>query len=85
MCYTAWVKTYIHARLSREDREALERLKARTGRSESDLVRLGIRRAAELLDAEPSALDLADDDVGRFAGGPRDLSAIGEHLDGFGE
>jgi hypothetical protein len=35
------VKSYIHARLSREDRATLEKLKAATGRSESDLVRLG--------------------------------------------
>jgi predicted DNA-binding protein len=83
-CYIGLVKTYIHARLSREDREALEKLKAATGRSESDLVRLGIRRAAAELAARPSALDLAGDSAGRFAGGPKDLSVDRKHLDEFG-
>jgi hypothetical protein len=78
------VKTYIHARLSPGDRKILERLKARTGRSESDLVRLGIHRAAELLDAQPSALDCAGDSAGRFTDGPPDLSTGRHHLEGFG-
>ena len=78
------MKTYIHARLTREDRRALERLKAATGRSDSDLVRLGLRRAAEELGARPSALDLAASSAGRFSGGPTDLSVNPAHLDGFG-
>jgi hypothetical protein len=79
------MKAYIHARLSREDREILEKLKAATGRSESDLLRLGIRRAAEDLDARPSALDLAGTSSGRFVGGAEGLSVSRSHLDGFGE
>ena len=79
------MKTYIHARLSREDRAALEKLKSATGRSESDLVRLGVRLAAEKLTGQPSARDRAGSSVGRFTGGPRDLSTNRKHLDGFGE
>ena len=84
MCYTRSVKTYVHARLSREERAALDKLKAATGRSESDLVRLGVRLAAEELAGRPSARDLAGASVGRFARGPEDLSTNKTHLDGFG-
>jgi len=83
-CYNPDVKTYIHARLSREDRAALERLKASTGRSESEIVRLGVRLAQRELAGQPTALDLAGKSVGRFPDGPRDLSTNGRHLDGFG-
>ena len=79
------VKTYVHARLSREERASLDKLKAETGHSESDLVRLGVRLAAEHLERQPSARDRAGTSVGRFADGPRDLSANRKHLDGFGE
>lgn len=85
VCYIGHVKTYIHARLSREDRAALEKLKAATGRSESELVRLGVRLAAEELERRPSALDLAGKSAGRFRGGPPDLSVSPKHLAGFGE
>ena len=84
MCYIGGVKTYVHARLHREERETLERLKAATGRSESDLVRLGVRLAAEGLGAGRTALDLAGDSVGRFPNGARDLSTNQTHLEGFG-
>jgi hypothetical protein len=78
------VKTYIHARLGKEDRMRLDRLKAETGRSESDLVRLGVRLAAEELARKPTAAALAGASVGRFRKGPRDLSANPRHLEGFG-
>jgi hypothetical protein len=84
LCYTAGVKTYVHARLSRGEREALDKLKAATGRSESDLVRLGVRLAADGLGAGRTALDLAGDSVGRFPDGPPDLSTNKTHLEGFG-
>ena len=84
MCYSPAVKSYVHARLSREERETLDRLKAATGQSESDLVRLGVRLAAEGLGAGRTALDLAGDSVGRFPDGPRDLSTNRAHLEGFG-
>jgi hypothetical protein len=78
------MKTYVHARLSREERDVLDKLKVVTGRSESDLVRLGVRLAAEGLGAGRTALDVAGDSAGRFAGGQRDLSASRKHLEGFG-
>jgi hypothetical protein len=79
------MKTYIHARLSREERAALERLKAATGKSESELVRLGMRLAQRELGCEPSALDRAGKSVGKFSGGPGDLSTNRRHLDEFGQ
>lgn len=78
------MKAWVHARLGREEREMLERLKAVTGRSESELVRLGVRLAAEQLGAGRTARDLAGDSVGRFRNGPRDLSTSPTHLEGFG-
>jgi hypothetical protein len=79
------VKPYIHARLSAEDRAALEEIKRRTGRSESEIVRRGLRLVAEEERRRPSALDLAGPSVGRFRKGPRDLSTSRKHLEGFGE
>jgi hypothetical protein len=79
------VKTYVHARLSREERAALDRLKAATGRSESDLIRLGVKLAAQALGTHPTAHDLAGTSVGKFEAGPTDLSTNRRHLDGFGE
>lgn len=78
------MKTYVHARLSRRDRDALEKLKAATGLSESELVRLGVRLAAEQMAERPSALTLAGSSAGRFSGGPADLSVNPEHLEEFG-
>jgi Ribbon-helix-helix protein, copG family len=79
------VKGYIHARLDREERAALEELKARTGQSESDIVRRGLALVALEERRRPSALDLAGASVGRFKKGPRDLSTNPKHLEGFGE
>ena len=85
MCYIPHVKTYIHARLGVEERAALEKLKAETGRTESDLVRRGLQLVAQEERRRRSALDLAGSSVGRFKKGPRDLSANPRHLDGFGK
>jgi hypothetical protein len=85
LCYTVTVKTYVHARLSRADRAALDQLKAATGRSESELIRHGVRLAAEALQQAPTAVDVAGASVGRFTGGPTALSVARRHLDGFGE
>ncbi|MCM3881704.1 MAG: hypothetical protein ND807_16470 [Vicinamibacterales bacterium] len=79
------MKTYIHARLSPADRALLEELKAATGRTESELVRLGLQLAAEQHRRPPSALDLAGRSVGRFRTGPKDLSTNRRHLEGFGK
>ena len=78
------MKTFVHARLSREERTTLDRLKKATGRSESELVRLGVRLVAEELGRRPSVRALAGASVGRFLGGPKDLSTNRKHLDGFG-
>ena len=79
------VKTYIHARLGAAERATLERLKTVTGRSESELVRQGLQLLAAAELQRPNALALAGRSVGRFSGGPRDLSVNAEHLAGFGE
>jgi Arc/MetJ-type ribon-helix-helix transcriptional regulator len=83
------MKAYVHARLGGKDQATLEELKARTGRTESDLVRRGLQLVAQEEDAEErrrrSALDLAGSSVGRFKKGPRDLSTNRRHLEGFGE
>jgi Arc/MetJ-type ribon-helix-helix transcriptional regulator len=78
------MKTYIHARLTREDRAILEDLKKTTGRSESELVRRGLRLALEQLARKRSALELAGSSVGKFKKGRRDLAANKKHLEGFG-
>ena len=40
-------KAYIHARLGTEERALLEQLKQATGRTESEIVRRGLRMVAE--------------------------------------
>jgi hypothetical protein len=79
------MKAYIHARLGDEDRAALEELKARTGQTESEIVRRGLQLVAQEERRRRSALDLAGASVGRFKKGPRDLSTNRKHLEGFGE
>ena len=79
------MKRYVHARVGKEDRALLDSLKHATGRSESDLVRRGLRLVAKELGGGRSARDLAGPSVGMFERGPRDLSTNRKHLDGFGE
>jgi hypothetical protein len=79
------MKAYIHARLGNEDRAALEELKAKTGQTESEIVRRGLQLVAQEERRRRSALDLAGASVGRFKKGPRDLSTNRKHLEGFGE
>lgn len=78
------MKTYIHARLSEEDRAVLEELKKSTGRSESELVREGLRLIQRQLERKRNALEVAGKSAGKFAGGPKDLSTNKEHLAEFG-
>ena len=78
------MKSYIHARLSEEDRVVLKRLKQTTGRTESEIVRHGLKLVAEAEDRQRSALDLAGRSVGRFKHGPKDLSSNKKWLEGFG-
>ena len=84
VCYIDRMKTYIHARLSPEDRAELNDLKRATGHSESELVRHGLRLVRERLGRSASALALAGHSTGRFKKGPKDLSTNARHLDGFG-
>jgi len=79
------MKTYIHARLDPEERAALDELRRKTGQTESELVRRGLRLVTDEERRRRSALDLAGRSVGRFKKGPRDLSTNRRHLDGFGE
>jgi hypothetical protein len=78
------MKTTAHARLSRDERATLERLKAATGQNTSDLIRRGLALVALEVTASPSALDRAGNSVGRFGNGPADLSTNLDHLDRFG-
>lgn len=78
------MKTYIHARLREEDLAVLEELKKATGRSESELIREGLRLIRRGLEQKRSALEVAGRSSGRFAGGPKDLSTNKEHLAEFG-
>ena len=79
------MKTYIHARLSKEDRAVLEDLKKSTGHSESELVRRGLKLVLDELQPKHSALTLAGPSAGKFRKGPRDLATNKRHFDGFGE
>ena len=79
------MKTFVHARLSKGDRDDLEELIKSTGRSESELVRIGLRLAHTQFGRNQSALELAGRSVGKFKGGPRDLATNRKHLEGFGE
>ncbi len=79
------MKTYIHARLCKEERATLDELKQLTGQTESEIVRLGLQLVAAQEGRRRSALHLAGRSVGRFTAGPRDLSTSRKHLEGFGE
>jgi hypothetical protein len=78
------MKSYIHARLGKADRAALEELKEKTGQTESELVRRGLQLVVKEERRRRSALELAGRSVGRFKKGPRDLSTNRKHLEGFG-
>lgn len=79
------MKAYIHARLGAAERGVLKKLKASTGRSESEILRRGLQLVAEEEGQRRSALALAGPSVGRFKKGPKDLSTNRKHLEGFGE
>jgi hypothetical protein len=79
------MKAYIHARLGKDERAALEDLKQSTGLTESEIVRRGLQLVAAAERRRRTALELAGRSVGRFKRGPRDLSSNRKHLDGFGE
>jgi hypothetical protein len=79
------MKNYIHARLGGGDRAALDRLKAQTGQTDSEIVRRGLQLVAQEERRRGSALQLAGRSVGRFKKGPRDLSTNPKHIEGFGK
>jgi predicted DNA-binding protein len=85
VCDNGCVKTYIHARLGKEERAALEELKETTGRTESEIVRRGLQLVVQEERRKRSALELAGRSVGRFRKGPADLSTNRRHLEGFGK
>jgi hypothetical protein len=84
LCYIAGVKAFLHARLGPADRATLDKLKRRTGQTDSAIVRRGLQLVANEERARQSALELAGRSVGRFTNGPRDLSTNPDHLNGFG-
>jgi len=79
------MKTYVHARLTEEERTILNKLKRATGKSESELVRHGLSLVFKEFGKKPSALAAAGRSVGKFKKGPKDLATNKKHLDGFGE
>jgi hypothetical protein len=78
------MKSYIHARLGKADRAALEELKEKTGQTESEIVRRGLQLVVQEQRGRRNALELAGRSVGRFKKGPRDLSTNRRHLEEFG-
>jgi hypothetical protein len=54
-------------------------------KSESALVKRGLRLIRRDLGQQHSALDLARKSAGKFRGGPMDLSTSRKHLRGFGK
>ena len=86
LCYiTRLMKSYIHARLTDEDREVLKALRAATGKGESELVRRGLRLVLKEIGKSASALELAGGSVGKFRKAPKDLARNKTHLSGFGK
>jgi len=71
----------IHARIDRSTEALLVRLRRRTGLSESDLLREGLKAVARerLVDERTPIVGL-----GRFASGRKDLGSNQHHLRGFG-
>jgi len=63
----------------------LEELKKATGHTESELLRRGLRAIFKEHPRTRSALHLAGKSIGKFKGGPKDLSVNKKHMGGFGE
>ena len=83
MCYIGWVMAKsVHARIDRETETLLRRLRRRTGLSESELLREGLKAVARerLVDRETRIAGL-----GEFASGRKDLGSNKRHLAGFGQ
>lgn len=79
------MKAYVHARLGPADRDRLAELKQATGETDSALVKRGLQLVHEReVRRRRSALDVAREFVGKYRGGPADLSTNRKHLDDFG-
>jgi hypothetical protein len=71
----------VQARLDDETDRILKDLRRRTGLSDSELVRRGVRSLAALSQPASSVRFVG---IGRFSSGIRDLGSNQAHLDGFG-
>lgn len=71
----------VQARLDDETDGILRELRRRTGLSDSELVRRGVRALAETL---PAKVGVHVYGIGRFSSGVRDLGSNKTHLRGFG-
>jgi hypothetical protein len=71
----------VQARLDDETDGILKDLRRRTGLSDSELVRRGVRSLAAL---SPYASGVRFVGIGRFSSGVRDLGSNKGHLEGFG-
>lgn len=80
------MKNYVHARLGPEERKILRELKKKTGETESNLVKTGLRLVYQKeVQTRKSLLELAGDSVGKFSSPYTDLSTNPKHMEGFGE
>jgi hypothetical protein len=80
------MKRYVHARLGAEERAQLEELKKITGKSETALLKQGLQLVHEReVHSRRSVVDLARKYVGKYRGGPPDLSTNRKHFDDFGQ
>jgi hypothetical protein len=80
------MKTYVHARIDREDRARLDELKQVTGETETALVKRGLRLVHEhevRARRKRTALNVARKLVGKYRG-PSDLSTNKKYLDDLG-
>lgn len=71
----------VQARLDEETQTLLERLRRRTGLSESELLRRGLHLLARDAGARRPRTVIG---IGRFASGRPDLGTNPKHLEGFG-
>lgn len=81
VCYNRGMARSVHARIDRETEALLDRLRRRTGLSESELLREGLKAVARdrLLDHDTRIAGL-----GQFASGRKDLGSNKRLLAGFG-
>jgi transposase InsO family protein len=71
----------VQSRLDAETLELLARLRRRTGLTDSEILRQGVRRLAEVAGPIPRRRIVG---VGKFTSGVADLGSNKKHLKGFG-